>query len=70
MLEANRNRVRNLSGIEIWLFIVGRVLAGFGLGILAMVYFPRIFVNLGAPIVIIGIITFLFASKGLVRKQP
>jgi hypothetical protein len=35
MLEWNKAKVRNPTGAEIWLMIVGRVLAGFGLGILA-----------------------------------
>ena len=29
MFERNKARVKNLTGLEIWFFIVGRVLAGF-----------------------------------------
>ena len=31
MLEANRRRAQNLTGLEIWFFILGRVLLAFGL---------------------------------------
>jgi len=41
MLEWNKAKVRNLTGTEIWLMIAGRVLAGFGLGVLAVGYFPQ-----------------------------
>jgi len=68
MLEDNRNRVQNLSGLEIWLFIIGRVLVGFGLGILAIVYWPGVFARLGVPIVIVGLIVLVVASRGLRRK--
>jgi hypothetical protein len=42
MLEWNRAKVKNLTGFEIWLMIVGRVLAGFGFGVLAVRYIPQI----------------------------
>ncbi len=42
MLDSNAVRVKNLTGMEIWLFIIARVLAGFGLGVLGMRYFPQI----------------------------
>ncbi len=69
MLEQNRSRVQNLSGLEIWLFIIGRVLVGFGLGILAVIYLPGTFSKLGLPIVIIGLVILIIASRGLLRKQ-
>lgn len=69
MLEQNRNRVQNLSSLEIWLFIIGRVLIGFGLGILAVMYLPETFAKLGLPIVIIGLIILIAASRGLLRKR-
>ena len=34
MLNRNVGRVKNLMGLETWFFIVGRVLLGFGVGIL------------------------------------
>jgi hypothetical protein len=40
MLERNRSRVQNLTGLEVWFFILGRVLLAFGLGVLAMAYVP------------------------------
>ncbi len=42
MLEWNRAKVKNLTGFEIWLMIVGRVLAGFGFGVLAAVTFRKL----------------------------
>ena len=69
MLEGNRNRVQALSGAEIWLFIAGRVLAGFGLGILAVTYLPSIFSKLGFPVVVIGLVILVVASRGLLRKR-
>ena len=69
MLKWNHDRVKNLSPTEIWLFIIGRVFAGFGLGILAVIYFPTIFSSLGIPALIIGLGLMVFAGKGL-RKKP
>jgi hypothetical protein len=49
MLKWNAGKVRNLSGTEIWLFIVARVLVGFGLGVLGVHYFPRAYRHLVFP---------------------
>jgi len=68
MLNWNAGRVKNLTGTEIWLFIVGRALAAFGLGILFVRYFPQIAEPLGIPALVIGLIVFLIAAKGLFRK--
>jgi len=46
MLEGNRSRVQNLTSLEIWLFIIGRVLVAFGVGVLAMIYLPATAANL------------------------
>jgi hypothetical protein len=69
MLEENRQRVQNLSGREIWMFIVARVLIGFALGIFAMLYFPAIAAYLAWPTLIVGTLLFILASKGLLRKR-
>jgi len=66
MLKWNAARVKNLTGDEVWLFIVARVLIGFGLGVLAVRYFPQADA-FGIPVLVIGIVLFLIASKGLVR---
>jgi len=55
ILEANQRKVRNLSPAGIWMFIVGRVLAAFGLGILAMAYFPAVAFPAAIPVVVIGV---------------
>jgi hypothetical protein len=49
MLNWNAGKVKNLTGTEIWLFIVSRVLVGFGLGVIGVRYFPRIAGPLGLP---------------------
>jgi len=41
MLAWNRRKVRQLTSAEIALFIVGRVLAAFGIGLVLPAYFPR-----------------------------
>jgi len=67
MLEWNRAKVRNLTGMEIWLMIVGRVLGGFGLGVLAVRYFPQIANPLGTPALFVGVILVVIAARGLFR---
>jgi hypothetical protein len=68
MLERNRRRVQNLSGLELWLFIIGRVLASAGLGVLAMAYFRELARPLAWPAITAGALLLLLASRGLVRK--
>ena len=55
ILEANQRKVRSLGPAGIWLFIVGRVLAAFGLGILAMSYFPAVAFPVAIPVIVIGV---------------
>ena len=69
MLEGNRKRVQQLTGAEIWVFIVARVLLGFALGVFAVVYFPRIAVHLAWPALILGAALFVVAAKGLLRRR-
>jgi hypothetical protein len=68
MLEGNRSRVQNLTGGEIWLFILARVLIGFAVGILLMMYMPGLAVHLAWPALLIGVVFFVLASRGLMRK--
>jgi hypothetical protein len=70
VLESNRRRVQNLTGLEIWFFIISRVLVAFGLGVLAMAHFPSVASPLAFPIVIAGILILLVASRGLLRRPP
>jgi hypothetical protein len=67
MLEWNKAKVRNLTGMEIWLMIIGRVLAGFGLGILAVRFFPQAASPLGIPALFLGLFLMATAAKGLFR---
>jgi hypothetical protein len=67
MLEQNAARVKNLTGVEIWLFIIARVLAGFGIGVLASRYFPQVANPLRMPALVLGVVLFVIASRGLYR---
>jgi hypothetical protein len=69
MLKWNAARVKNLTGAEIWLFIIARVLVGYGLGVLSMRYFPEIAGPLGFPALLVGLVLFVVASKGLRRPS-
>jgi hypothetical protein len=68
MLEGNRQRVQNLSGGEIWMFILARVLIAFALGVFAIEYFPTIAVYLAWPALAAGLLLFILAAKGLLRR--
>jgi hypothetical protein len=70
MLEGNRRRVQNLTGLEIWLFIIARVLVAFGVGVLAMIYVPLVAANLAWPAIVVGLVALVVASRGLLRKRP
>ena len=67
-LKANHHRVQNLTPLEIWAFIVGRVLVAFGAGILAVKYFPAFALSLGIPALVVGAVVLMIAAKGLVRR--
>ena len=69
MLNWNAGKVKNLTGMEVWLFIVSRVLVGFGLGVMGVRYFPRIAEPLGLPALVVGLLLFLVAAKGLLRTN-
>jgi hypothetical protein len=69
MLNWNVRKVKNLTGTEIWLLIIGRVLAGFGLGILGVRYFPGVIAPVGLPVLAVGLLLVLVAAKGLWRKN-
>jgi len=69
MLDWNAGKVRNLAGTEIWLFIVARVLVGFGLGILSVHYFTGFANPLGLPALVMGLILFLVAGEGAVAEK-
>lgn len=45
--------------IMTWLAPFGRVLAAFGLGVLAATYFPRLVVRAGLPIAVAGAVALL-----------
>jgi hypothetical protein len=67
-LKSNHQRVKNLTPLELWAFIVGRALAAFGVGVLAVRYFPGIAPSLGVPALAVGVIVLLVAAKGLARR--
>ena len=68
MLKWNAEKVRNLTVTEIWLFIISRVLIGFGVGVVGARYFPEIVWPLGLPTLVVGLLLFVVAAKGLLRK--
>jgi uncharacterized membrane protein YfcA len=68
ILKANHRRVKNLSPFGIWLFIVGRVLAAFGLGILVGAYRPAI-LPAAIPLIAIGVILLAIALKAYSRPE-
>jgi hypothetical protein len=70
LLKNNHRRVQNLTPLEIWGFIIGRVLAAFGVGVLAMQYFPEVAAWVGVPCAVVGIILLVLAARGLARKAP
>jgi hypothetical protein len=41
----------------------------FGLGVLAMEFYPQIAGSFGIPTLILGVVLLIFAAKGLVRKD-
>lgn len=65
MLNWNAGQVKSLTAFEIWLFIIARVLIGFGLGVLGVRYFPHLIDALGTPALLVGLALFLVAAKGL-----
>jgi hypothetical protein len=69
ILNWNQERVKRLTGTEIWLFIIARVLLGFGIGVLSSHYFPEIAGRLGVPALAVGLLLFLIAAKGLWRSN-
>ncbi|WP_197528520.1 hypothetical protein [Aeoliella mucimassa] len=68
MLESNRQRVQQLTGAEIWAFIIARVLLGFAFGVFAVTYFPRFATPLAWPALVIGAVLFIVAAKGFLRS--
>ena len=67
VLNSNAQRVKNLTPGEIWLFIVARVLVGFGAGALLATYFPQIGRPAALPALVLGVLLFVVAAKGLSR---
>jgi hypothetical protein len=49
------------------MFIIARMLVGFGRAVLAVRYFPQVANPLGIPTLIVGMILFLIAAKGFFR---
>jgi hypothetical protein len=70
MLTWNIGEIKALTGTEIWLFIVARVLVGFGAGVLGVRYFPDVVSPLGLPALVVAVLLFLVAAKGFWRTTP
>jgi hypothetical protein len=69
MLNWNKKKVQNLNPLEIWMFIVGRVFVGFGVGAWVMHLFPGLSFLLIFPPIILGALLLAFAAKGLFRSS-
>jgi len=69
MLNWNAGKVKTLTGTEIWLFIVGRVLVAFGVGVIAVRFNPQLIAPSGLPAIVIGLLLLLVAAKGLMRSK-
>jgi hypothetical protein len=67
ILNWNSSKVKNLTGTEIWLFIIARLLIGFGVGVVACRYYSLIVGPAGVPAVVLGCILFAAAARGLAR---
>jgi hypothetical protein len=70
LLKWNQEKVQKLTPLEIWMFIVGRVLTSFGVGVVAMQYWADKVAWSGYPAIVVGLAIFAFAAKGLMRKAP
>ena len=68
MLKWNATKVKNLTGTEIWLFIVGRALAAFGVGVVSVRYYPQLVEPLGFPAIVLGLLLLFIAAKGMFRR--
>ena len=71
MLKENAERVKRLTTGEIWLFIIGRVLAAFGLGVWFALLWPASSARaIGTTALVVGLICLAAALPGLFRKGP
>jgi membrane protein implicated in regulation of membrane protease activity len=69
MLQANTDRVKLLTPMEIWLFIIGRSLIAFAVGILAMLVYPHVATKLAIPAALIGLVCLTVAARGMFRDR-
>jgi peptidoglycan/LPS O-acetylase OafA/YrhL len=68
MLNWNAQKVKNLTASELWMFIIARVLIGFGAGALLCKYYPQLADPIAIPVLAVGVVLFLVAMKGFGRK--
>jgi hypothetical protein len=68
MLQWNAQKVSNLTPVEIWLFILGRVLVAFAIGVIAARNFPRVAEPAAVAAMIVGAVMLGIALRGLARK--
>lgn len=69
VLAWNQRQVQKLGPGEIWLFIIGRGLVALGLGILAAFYFPDLSRRVALPLIVVGLLCLLLASRGFFRRR-
>jgi hypothetical protein len=63
-------KVQNLTGTEIWMFILGRVLVAFALEALGFKYFPQFVTIVAIPALLAGLVLLAIAARGLARQAP
>jgi len=69
MVDENRQGVPSRTRRENWLLIIGRVLVGFGIGILTMRYFPGFATYAVLPAIFIGVVLFALAAFGVGKNS-
>lgn len=69
VLAWNQRQVQKLSPGEIWLFIIGRALVALGLGIVAALYYPGVSRAAALPLIVVGLLCLVLASRGFFRRQ-
>lgn len=52
LLKWNQKKVQNLTPWQIWMFILARVFMSFGVGVIAMKYWPNMIAWSGFPAIL------------------
>jgi hypothetical protein len=69
-LKSFQKMVQNLNPLKLWMFVLARGFMGFGVGVMAMQYFPHLFAYTGLPMVVVGFVLLGLSLKGSTQKSP